>query len=301
MTHKTRAIALGFFDGVHLGHAALMRKTLETGSKKDLVPSVITFDAQPLALVRGNPQTLINSPQDRTALIHRDFGIDDVIFLHFDARTARMPWHTFIDFLIEDFGARHLIAGSDFRFGRNASGNAALLRLICARRRIGCDIIPKVKLDGIAISSTYIRKLLIAGDIERANKFLGHPHTLTDVVRYGYHLGSRLGTPTINMRFSESVLTPAFGVYATKARLENGDAHIGVTNIGTRPTVSGGSATITAETHILNFRENLYGRQVRLEFHARLRPEAKFPGIDELKEQISKDCDAARAFFEEDG
>jgi len=296
MVAKKRAIALGFFDGIHIGHSALMRKTLEVGCAKNLVPSVITFDTHPLSLVRGEKVPLINSPEDRAGLIHRVFGIDDIIFLHFDRATAGMQWDKFIDHLTEEFGALHLVAGHDFRFGKGGTGNSELLQQKCGELGIGCDIIPEVSHDGIVSSSTYIRELVSSGDMERANIYLGHPHVLTDIVRYGYRLGRTLGTPTINMCFQPGVLIPAFGVYATKVVLENNAIHLGVTNIGIRPTVDN-SDTITAETHILNYQGNLYGHQVRIEFHSRLRPEIKFRDIGGLKTQIQKDCDLALQYF----
>ena len=303
MIEKKRVIALGFFDGIHIGHSALMRKTLEVSEKsgenspsEKLVPSVITFDTHPLNLIGNVSIPLINSPEDRAGLIHRVFGIDDIIFLHFDTETSRMPWERFIDHLVSEFGARHLVAGHDFRFGSGGKGNRDFLVQKCAEIGIGCDVIRAVKYDGVTSSSTYIRELIASGNIERANAFLGHPHVLTDMVRYGYRLGRTLGTPTINMCFSEGVLIPAFGVYATKVHLEDGSTHIGVTNIGIRPTVDK-SGKITAETHILEYQGNLYGRQVRIEFYKRLRPEIKYSNIDELKSQIHKDCTSALEYF----
>jgi len=296
MLNKERVIALGFFDGMHIGHSALMKKTLEVGTEKKLIPSVITFDTHPICLINGENIPLINSMDDRAGLIHRVFGIDDVIFLHFDKETARMPWDKFIDHLVDEFGARHLVAGYDFRFGSGGKGNRDLLVSKCRESGIGCDIIPEVKYDGIKSSSTYIRELIADGNMERANIFLGHPHVFTDVVRYGYRLGRTLGTPTINMSFQPGVLIPAFGVYATKVFLDDGNEHIGVTNVGIRPTVDNGGQ-VTAETHILNYQGNLYGRQVRIEFHTHLRPEIKFGDVTELKEQIQKDCAAAMEYF----
>ena len=298
MMEKTRVIALGFFDGMHIGHSALMKKTLEIGNEKNLIPSVITFDKHPRCLISGENVPLINSMEDRAGLIHRVFGIDDVIFLHFDKDTAKIPWDIFIEHLVGDFGARHLVAGYNFRFGSGGKGNRELLEQKCAELGLGCDIIPEVRYDGIPSSSTYIRELLADGNVERANEFLGHPHVLTDNVRYGYRLGRTLGTPTINMIFQEGVLIPAFGVYATKVYLDDGSEHIGVANIGVRPTVGNGGQ-VTAETHVLNFRGNLYGRQVRVEFYKRLRSEKKFKDIGELKEQIAKDCESSQRYFDE--
>ena len=295
MVEKRRVIALGFFDGVHIGHSALMERVLEISEDRQLTPSVITFDAHPLSLISGTPVPLINSPEDRAGLIHRIFGIDDIIFLHFDMMTADMPWDDFIGHLIDDFGARYLIAGHDFRFGRGGKGNPELLVKKCAALNIGCDIISEVRYKGITSSSTYIRELLSNGDCETANMFLGHPHVLTDVVHYGYRLGRTLGTPTINMSFQPGVLIPAFGVYATKVYLDDDSEHIGVTNIGVRPTVGNGGQ-VTAETHILDYQGNLYGRRVRIEFYIRLRPEIRFSNVTELKEQIQRDCALAREY-----
>ncbi|MCL2391920.1 MAG: riboflavin biosynthesis protein RibF [Oscillospiraceae bacterium] len=300
MKYKERVIALGFFDGMHIAHSALMWRTIDIAENLNLVPSVITFDTHPRNLLNTEEVILINSPEDRAGLIHRVFGIDDIIFLHFDKATAAMPWDEFVQHLIDEFGARHLVAGFDFRFGSGGEGNSENLKQKCAELGIGCDIIPEIKLEDVTMSSTHVRTLLSSGDMERANSFLGHPHVLTDVVRYGYRLGRKLGTPTINMCVQPGVLIPAFGVYATKVYLDDGSSHIGVTNIGVRPTVNE-SGLVTAETHILNYQGNLYGHQVRIEFYARIRPETKFSGIEELKLQIQKDCDDALQYFMKKG
>ena len=296
MTNTKRVIALGFFDGVHIGHSALMERVLKIAKAKELIPSVITFDAHPMSMVTGQPVPLINSCEDRAGLIHRIFGITNVIILHFDKELMHMPWPEFVERLSGEFDAAHLIAGHDFRFGYKGEGNAD--RLLQKSRELGldCDIIPAVKYKGVISSSTYIRKLIADGDIQQANEFLGHPHVLTDIVHYGYRLGRTLGTPTINMCFSQGVLIPAYGVYATRVYLEDGSEHIGVTNIGVRPTVNN-TDTVTAETYILDFSGNLYGKMVRIEFYLRLRPEKKFDDVEQLKKQIFQDAEDARNYF----
>ena len=296
MIEKKRVIALGFFDGVHIGHSALMERVVVVSESSGLISSVITFDAHPMSLVSGKAVPLINSPYDRAGLINRIFGIDDVIFLHFDNNTLRMNWSDFVDYLVTDFGARHLVAGHDFRFGYKGEGTVDRLRAKCLALGIGCDIIPEVRYKGVTSSSTHIRRLISEGNIDEAIEFLGHPHVLTDTVRVGYKLGRTLGTPTINMCFQDGVLIPAHGVYATKVYLEDGSEHIGVTNIGVRPTVSNGQA-VTAETHILNFQANLYNKTVRIEFYNRIRAEIKFANIDELKAQIHLDCKTVEEYF----
>lgn len=296
MTEKKRVIALGFFDGLHIGHSALMERVLKISKEKDLLPSVITFDVHPASIVTGKAVPLINSCEDRAGLIHRIFGIKNVIILHFDKELMRMPWPEFVERLSCEFDAAYLVAGHDFKFGHKNEGDADKLKEKSEELGLGCDIIPAVTYKGIISSSTHIRKLIADGDMEQANEFLGHPHVLTDIVHYGYRLGRTLGTPTINMCFQEGVLIPAYGVYATRVYLDDGSEHVGVTNIGIRPTVNH-TTHVTAETYILNYSGNLYGKMVRIEFYKRLRPEIKFDSIDELKTQILKDAESSSAYF----
>jgi len=167
----------------------------------------------------------------------------------------------------------------------------------CGELGIGCKIVEKVTFGGHKISSTCIRELLINGDIVLANKHLGHPHTLTETVRYGYRFGRTLGLPTVNMCIPNGIVTPKRGVYAAKAYLENGESRMAVTNIGVRPTVSGGSQEVTVESHLLDFSGNLYGQRVRLELYGYIRQETKFADAMELKNRIHEDIRATRAFF----
>lgn len=291
-----RAAALGSFDGLHIGHTALMWRLKGVCAEKGLSPAVVTFDILPQNLVGKERAMLINSREDKAGLIRRMFGIDDIIFLHFDEAMASMPWDGFIDHLAAEYNVRHFVVGRNFRFGKKAEGNCFLLNYKCEDDGMGCDIIPDVSFDGVVSSSTYIRSLLLEGDIERANMFLGHPHILTDNVHGGKRLGSKIGTPTLNMQFAPGVLVPKHGVYATKVYADGVDGLTGVTNIGIRPTIEDSEA-VTVETHIPSFEQNLYGCTVRLEFHKYLRPEMKFSGTEELKEQILKDCIKAIEYF----
>ncbi len=293
-----RVIALGFFDGVHIGHSALLEKTRKLALEKGVTPAVMTFDTHPGTMVSGEPVPLINSPEDRALIIREVFGIEDVIFLHFDDSTRHMDWEQFVLHLKNDFGAVHVVAGHDFHFGYKGQGNPERLQAKCAELGIGCDIIPKVSFDGITISSTYIRGLLQQGDVERAGLFLGHPHILTDEVRVGYKLGRTIGAPTINMRFPENVLIPKHGVYAAMVHLPDGSRHYAVTNVGVRPTV-GGKDAVSVESYILDYSGNLYGQRIRLEFYKFLRPETKFESVDALQAQIQKDAEDAASYIDE--
>ncbi len=291
-----RVIALGFFDGIHIGHAALLRRTKERAAEIGATPSVLSFDVHPDTLVFGTDVPLINSAAGRADLIRRLFGIESVIFIHFDRTVMQMPWQEFVQTLIHEMDAAWVVVGHDFRFGWKGEGTADRLKDYCAEHGIGCDIIPAVTMDGRLVSSTYIRDLIASGDMETANRFLGHPHALVDTVHYGYRLGTQMGTPTINMRFPAGVVVPRFGVYAAKVFLEDGSEHMAVTNVGVRPTVSG-EDRVSVESFILDFSGNLYDHKVRVEFHAFLRPEQKFESVDALKAQILRDAEHTRAYF----
>ena len=298
MTNKKRAIALGFFDGVHIGHAELMKKTKQRASETDALPSVLTFDVHPDNLVFKREVPLINSAYDRELIIREMFGIDDVVFIHFNEKVMRMDWKDFVDELISELNVAWIVVGHDFCFGYKGMGTAERLKEYCSELGIGCDIIPAVKYGDKLVSSTKIREFIADGRIELANAYLGHPHILSDTVRSGYHLGTKMGTPTINMKLPQGVLAPRFGVYATKAYLEDGSEHMAVTNVGVRPTVSDENS-ISVESFILDFEGNLYNRNVRVEFFHFIRPEQKFASQDELASQIKHDADTTRKFFEE--
>lgn len=297
MENQKRVIALGFFDGIHIGHAALMRRTVARAGGMGAIPTVMSFDVHPDTLVRGTEVPLINSAHGREELIRRLFGIESVVFIHFDRTVMQMPWQTFIQTLVDEMDAAAFVVGHDFSFGWRGEGTAEKLTTYCAEHGLGCDVIPAVTLDGRVVSSTYIRELLENGEVERANAFLGHPHTLSDTVHYGYRLGTKMGTPTINMQFPDGVLVPRHGVYAAKVYLDDGSEHYAVTNVGVRPTVSGGQR-VSVESFILDYHGNLYNRQVRLEFYKFLRPERKFDSVDALKARILYDANTTRAYFE---
>ena len=296
MNEIRRAIALGFFDGVHIGHGALLEKTKERAAEIGATASVLSFDVHPDKLVFGDDVPLINSSLGREEIIRRCYGIDNVVFLHFNKHTMRIPWKDFLDEIIDRLNLVWIVVGHDFRFGYKGEGTTEKLRAYCEEKGIGCDIIQAVTLDGRVVSSTYIRTLIAEGEMEEAARYLGHPHTLADTVRSGYHLGTRLGTPTINMYFPDGVIVPRHGVYAAKVYLEDGSSHIAVCNVGVRPTVSENNR-VNIESHLLDFSGNLYGRQARIEFYRFIRPEKKFGSFEELAEQIHRDAEEARAYF----
>ena len=295
---KEKVIALGFFDGVHLGHAALLRRTVEEAARRGVTPAVFTFDRPPKEVLTGTPCPLINSPEDRKDLVQRLFGIREVLMVPFDHEMMTTPWDDFVtNILVGRFHAVHLVAGHDHHFGHKNQGSPELLMEKCRELGLGCDIIPKVEVGGITVSSTYIRRLVEMGQIERANRFLGHPHVLTGSVRHGHGLGSSRLFPTANLIIPPHVLVPSHGVYVTRATLEDGTSYAAVTNVGTRPTVNSGS-DITVEACLLDFEGDLYGKTLRVEFFRHLRDEIRFDSLDALKAQIAADADTTRAYFQ---
>ena len=297
MERQKRVIALGFFDGVHLGHGALLRRVSQLAAQRWAVPAAGTFDTHPTNLILKSPMPLLTSPSDRADLMMRYYGIREVIIAHFDRRMMELPWREFVtDYLVGEHGAIHLVVGHDHHFGYRGEGTPEKLKALCGELGLGCDIIPKVERDHVTISSTYIRTLIAQGELELANGFLGHPHTLTDTVAHGKKLGSTLGFPTVNLRFQPGVLVPAHGVYAAKVYFENGDSRMAVTNIGVRPTVDDGDR-VTVEGFILDFDGDLYGKTVRMELYKRLRGEEKFPSLEALRAEVLRNAEQTRAYF----
>ena len=294
---KMRAVALGFFDGLHKGHAALLHKLSNRAAELDLDAAVLTFDVHPDTLVFGKDVPLINTAEEREDMIRRLFLIDTTIFLHFNRKMMQMPWQEFIASAVSELRIEAVVVGHDFTFGYRGEGTPERLKEWCEANNLSCDIIPAVCIDGRVVSSTEIRQLIEKGSIEEANRLLGHPHIISDTVHSGYHLGQKSGTPTINLAIPQGVVIPKFGVYATKVYLDDGSVHTAVTNIGTRPTVST-LEQISVESHLLDFNGNLYGRKARVELYHYQREERKFENTTLLANQIQRDAEETRCWFE---
>lgn len=296
MQEIKRVIALGFFDGVHLGHGALLRRVIQVAKERNAVPAALTFHPHPDSVVKKEPVKLITAPEGRAELMRRVYGIRDVIVAPFDKAMMEMPWEEFLDrYLVEEHGAIHLVAGHDFRFGYRGQGTPERLRARCAELGVGCDIVPKVEKEGITVSSTYIRSLIAEGDMERAEQFLGYPYTLVGTVGRGKRLGSALGFPTVNLSFPEGTMTPAFGVYAARVWVD-GTWYMAAVNVGVRPTVDDGDR-VNAEGFLLDFSGDLYGKRLRMEFFHYLRPERKFGSLEELHREVMHNAQQTRDYF----
>jgi riboflavin kinase/FMN adenylyltransferase len=236
---------------------------------------------------------LLTTLQDRFRLLLR-YGIDHVYPFPVNKKVMSTPWEDFLEELMA-CGAVGFVCGDDFRFGSRGEGNAEKLRQFCRARKLPCVIVPEQNLDGVRISSSYIRKQISEGDMATAVRFLGHGHMLTGTVVTGRRLGRSLGFPTANIELPQGVIVPRHGVYACRAYVGK-ESYMAVCNVGNRPTVQGHQ--VRTETWLLDFDGNLYGQSVTLEFMYFLRPEQRFESLDALKKAVLCDAENTRKFFE---
>ena len=291
---KKTIYALGFFDGVHLGHQKLLSHCRALATEYGCDAAAITFDRHPKSLFSERPTVLISTIPDRELLLKR-YGMDSVLVLPVTKETMSMPWMEFIRMLL-DWGAAGFVCGDDFRFGHRGEGNAEKLAEVCRQLGLPCIVVPEQTVEDIRISSTYIRRQIESGDMATAVKFMGHPYTLTGTVVRGQQLGRTLGIPTANLRLPPGLAVPKFGVYACCVLID-GTRYAAVTNIGTRPTVAGKG--ITVEPWILDYSGDLYGREITLEFHFFLRSEQKFPSLEDLQAEIRRNAEQTKAYLKE--
>jgi len=287
--------ALGFFDGVHIGHQALLKVCREMVRERGCRCGAVTFGTHPETLVHHQAPVLLNAPRDRELLLKEKFHMDTVVTLPFDEQMRSMPWEAFLQMLRKDHGAEGFVCGDDFRFGFKGQGTADLLKDWCSQQGLPCAVVPEQTLDGIRISSSYIRQQIETGDMATAVRFLGHPHILRGTVVHGKQLGRTLGIPTANLRLIPGMVVPRFGVYACRCIID-GKAWPAVTNVGTRPTVEGQSVTV--EPWILDYSGDLYGREITLEFYYFIRPETKFSSLEELKAEIHRNAEETRKYLQ---
>ncbi len=286
--------ALGFFDGVHGGHQALLSACRRLADEAGCQAGVLTFLGHPDTLVSGITPPLINTPEDRKKLLIH-YRMDTVVELPFDRAMMNMAWEDFFRMLLQQYAAGGIVCGHDFRFGYHGQGSAALLEDCCKKVGIPCIVVPEQKKDGITYSSTYIRSLLEQGQMEKACAFLGHPHIFSGTVITGRKIGRTLGIPTANLAVPEGVVPLRHGVYGCKVHFD-GKSYLAVTNVGNRPTVGG--HRVTVEPWILDFAGDLYGKTVTLEFYFFLRPEKKFDSLEDLTAEIHKNARQVRKLFE---
>jgi riboflavin kinase/FMN adenylyltransferase len=289
---KRVCLAIGFFDGVHLGHQQIIRQTIADARQHDGIGLVLTFDKHPNAIVapEKTPPLIYSLSQKLQAI--QSLGIEDVLLIGFDKPFSQQTAEEFIRALARDFGKIHSICvGANFAFGHKRSGNVALLKKLGGELQFNVHGLGAVSLDGKAVSSTRIRELIRTGNLDDASQMLGRPYAICGKVVAGDKLGRNLGFPTANLDVTGLILPPN-GVYAAVTRHE-GRLYRAALNIGIRPTVAAGRQ-LRVEAHLLDFDGDLYGRELEIEIGEKLRDEKKFGSPQELKEQIAKDVAAVR-------
>jgi riboflavin kinase/FMN adenylyltransferase len=288
---RPAVVALGMFDGVHLGHRAILGTAVERARAARAPAVTCTFDPHPMEILEPSRAPLpIVTLDERIALI-AESGLDGTVILRFSRALAAIEAETFVkDTLVSRLRAREVVIGFNHTFGRGARGNPALLRDLGGRYGFATHVVPPYAVDGEPVSSTAIRTALRSGEVERASRLLGRPYTIVGHVESGAGRGRQLGFPTANLRTDRPLLV-ARGVYACRAEVE-GAAYEAVVNVGVRPTF--GETDLAVEAHLLDFSGDLYGRRLRLHFERRLRDERRFASADDLRAQIVADVERAR-------
>jgi len=289
-------VAVGMFDGVHLGHQHLLKRLVQTAQAQACVPVVLTFFPHPdVVLGRASGRYYLTTPDQRAEALGR-LGIEWVISHPFDDRVRQIRAADFVDQLLEHLNLRELWVGRDFALGYKREGNVDFLREQGATKGFKLEAIELVTNDdsGTIINSSGVRAALEAGDIELANRWLGRPYRLSGTVVHGDGRGRTIGFPTANIDVWEEQVLPQNGVYAGWAHL-NGETFMAVSNIGNRPTFNGG--VVTVEAHLLDFDRDIYGERLAFDVVAFLRPELKFNGVEALVAQIRQDAIEGRALL----
>jgi riboflavin kinase/FMN adenylyltransferase len=289
-------LAIGVFDGVHIGHRAVIEHACASADDSHGTAVVVTFDPHPAQILRpGRAPLLLTSTRHKLRLLAQ-LGVADTLVISFDLTFAATPPETFVRELAAACRPlQQICVGADWAFGQGRSGNVALLMDLGAKLGFGVEGVEGVSVNGEPVSSTAIRAAVQAGDLESASRFLGRPFSIFSTVIDGRRLGRTLGFPTANLR-PESEQLPPNGVYAVRATVGAKEYH-GVANIGVRPTVTNGDAELLLETHLFDFSGDLYGQDMEVHFLKFLRPEQKFPSLDALKAQIAEDSAAAKKCF----
>jgi riboflavin kinase/FMN adenylyltransferase len=286
-------LAIGVFDGVHLGHQQIIRQMIADARQHDAIALVVTFDRHPNAVVAPDRVPLQISPRSQKIRALESLGADALLEIHFDPAFSQKSGEVFIRELARDLGKIHSICvGANFVFGQRRSGDVALLKRLGGELNFQVHGVAELALDGQTVSSTRIREAIGAGDLDAAGQMLGRPYALCGRVVAGDRLGRQLGFPTANLDVANLVLPP-HGVYAAGTKF-NGQFYRVALNIGVRPTVAMGPQ-LRVEAHLLDFAGDLYGAELAVEIEAKLRDERRFDSVAELQKQIVRDVAAVRA------
>lgn len=291
------SLALGFFDGVHRGHQAVIKAAKEEGDKRDIQTAVMTFDPHPSLVLGGrNEKVFYITLLQQKLQLFKELGVDAVFVVHFTSDFAKLSPAAFIDTFIRALNIQHVTAGFDFSFGAFGKGTMDEMRAL-SNGDYGVTVVEKQNDNVEKISSTRIRKLLQDGEMEAAKALLGRPFEISGIVIHGDKRGRTIGFPTANVQALEGTYIPASGVYAVRLLVQN-NWYDAVCNVGYKPTFKDpNDKQLSIEVHILNFNKNIYGEEVHVTWYKRIRSERKFEGIEALKTQIEKDKQETIRYF----
>jgi riboflavin kinase / FMN adenylyltransferase len=290
--HRGSVITIGTFDGIHLGHQALLSRLCEHAARASRPTMVLTFEPMPREyLMPDRPPARLTSWRERWHILLRR-GIDYMCVLRFDQRLRTLSGQEFASLLAHQLQACVVVVGHDFRFGRNGEATGGWLTESGKTLGFEVDVVPPILLDGVRVSSTGIREALSRGDFELARAWLGRPYSMTGCVVPGNQLGRKLGFPTANLRTGRRRV-PVAGIFAVRVHGVSAEPLPGVASLGTRPTVAGGGEMLL-EAHVFDFAGDLYGREIEVEFVSKLRDEEHFADLDALVDQMNADAEKAR-------
>lgn len=287
------AVALGDFDGLHIAHTAIIKNGIEYARQNGLKSGVLLFNENTKSVLEGADIKLITPNGEKIRLID-EMGADFVYIVNFDREFMKKTPEEFIEFLVNDLKIKAVFAGFDYKFGKNASGDALTLKKLGEDNGFFVGILPEMKVDDKTLSSSHIRQLIEDGNVSEASKYLGRDFSVSGTVEKGFQNGRKLGFPTANVSYDDTMLLPQNGVYAGYTFVD-GKKYKSVINIGNNPTF--GAKKVTIESHIIDFDGDIYGECIRVSFKERLRGDIKFNGIDELKERIAQDTKTAKSIL----
>lgn len=295
ISKRPSVVALGCFDGVHLGHVEVIRKAREIADEYSIDCTVFTFDEPPKNFFLDDPVPLITDSRQKKSIIKK-LGVDVLVSVPFSEAISRISAQDFFEkIIVGRLKASCIVCGFNYSFGAYGRGNVDMLKKLCRSRGIKLYIVPPVTVGDVTVSSSAIRDALLSGDTDTATALLGRPYSIDAVVISGQHLAGKLGFPTVNQEFPRSVIVLRHGVYVTRVTVSGRRRRFyGISNVGTRPTVNG--VSVFSETHIFDLSEDLYGKRIKVEFLRFIRPEQKFASIDLLAKQVEQDIKLARLY-----
>jgi riboflavin kinase / FMN adenylyltransferase len=288
--------ALGFFDGVHRGHRDVIETAVRIAEKDNLTPAVMTFYPHPKEVLRGTPAEYLTTLEEKKQLL-QDLGVKILYLIQFDENFASLSPQEFVDEFIINLNIRHVVAGFDYSYGHKGKGSMEAFRFH-SRNQVEATTVAKFAENEVKISSTAVREALKMGDVEKAALYLGRFYKASGKVITGEKRGRTIGFPTANVEPPPKLLLPAPGVYTVAAEIE-GQRFPGVANLGYKPTFHENDQSQTLEVHLFDFDSDIYGKEIQVEFHAHIRDEKRFNSVEELINQINKDAETARNYFQD--